>query len=299
MAWQQESEMDAFERLEAARLAPNGLSLVELFALADELAANGRFDEKKEVVLKIVPLHPDYIQNVEAQVRVKTYRYDLVRRDGRPIEALKGLHAVAISSVCQPMAIALYLQAIGQCYLKQLPEQGQPIAAAALFVQRKIFALDGYGEFPVDKQLYFIETIIDMKLRLYENDDELSDFLEEYNRLLEDLNEDDSFRPRAIGMLLYYIGQYKFLNGDHAAAAKSMSESLEHFPSDRNLAMSGLLGLSYLAPLSNWSKDDPQVIELRNAFVDNHNKLLQTDVDEFRTEYRGVCEMLGVETLFV
>ena len=139
-------------------------SVRELFDLASVLAVQGDLAAKNYIYEQFIALHPQTSED-DLQ-RVVIHRADLARREGRMTEAFAGLMNLEISRSL--VTATEYLQALAQChlYLHHLSPAPAELRQA-LQLQNKLLTLAlGTEVIPLDKQLYYFESLIAMKVEL-------------------------------------------------------------------------------------------------------------------------------------
>ena len=244
-----------------------------LFELASKAVVSGDFEAKKTIYEQFIFPHPKATQDDKTKVLV--YRYDRDRRSGNYRQALDSLSSLTAPS--DVFGKAEYLQAIGQC---QLILEGPQIA---LETQRQIIALSGFPELPTDKQLYYLETIIAMKLAGKQADEELDEYLSTYEQLLK-IPLEGVFRKRAVASFYSVQARAYELKQDFRTAAKFHFTALKKAPDNRSKTGSALEYLFCIWKFN--SKENSPGTQTLVKFFKSHENLLQpTDIHQLQEKY--------------
>lgn len=277
-----ENYAEVYQKLLSGEMAPVEVEVQFLFEMASQFAAAGQYDKKAEIYGWVLG-HPRATD--DEVIRVQTYQCDLKRRKGNPEEALAEL--LALTPPLDSMALCEWLQAIGQCHLMMGDVQ------EALVVQRQIIALFSRGQIPVHRQLYHVETILAMKQRAGEADEELERFFQLYKQLLDDPSLEGAIKQRARAMLESLRGSAELQKGNFKAAARYYQRYANIAPAARNKVVAAVQFLYCCWQL--YPYDHSMEVQLAKAFFQNHRGELQpTDIAALRTEYDFVMKKLGL-----
>lgn len=265
----QDEPVRLYKSLISKDRSPEEFSTGQLFDLASQMAVAGQYPAKQRI-------YEDFILNHSAateadKFRVHTYRYDVVRRGGRAERALAGLSAMEESSD-DPNALVEYLQAKGQCYLMmgKLEE--------CLESQRRI--MQNLDQLPPDKQLYYLETFIDFKIRSEQADEELAQIFQRYKKVLDGANLQMDVRARAEGMYFDLQGKAHLLRREFSRAQSCYRQAVEKMPSVRNKAVSAL-GYAYSSLQANPEERDAETVRMIEFFKANKSVLQPTDLSAY------------------
>lgn len=264
-----------FEKLASGEVAIDSVAPAELFALASEFAVQGKYEEKNRIYEWILT-HPR--ASLQERIAVLTNRADQKRRHTDPEAALQDLLEITGAE---------FWQALGQCVLRT----DGPVAA--LVVQRWIMGMRDFSNFPVDKQLYYLETLIYFKLEAGQSDRELKSLFERQEELLgaPDLTEPHKSRSKG----LYYMLKARLheMSRDWGGAANAHHGFFLHALAVRDKAQAAM---EYLYAV--W-QIDPSISSGTTAmmaefFKANHHEMQSTDIAATRAKYESVCRCLGV-----
>ncbi len=270
-----------YQQLERSEKSPTDFTTAFLFEMASQFAVKGDFTAKNKIYEEFILKHSD--ANSDDKARVFIYRADLQRRNGDPKGALETLQA--IQSPIGNMARAEWLQSAGQCYLI-LGDLQQ-----AFGVQRQILKLFVGSSIPPDKQLYYLETLMAMKLRANETDEELDEFFRIYEQLLENPSLSGAIKERAQAALEILRGRAESRKGNLAAATNHYWACFELAPAVRNKTVA-VLQFLYCRWQIDPNDDSPFVQNAMEFFKSHWETIQQADIIELRNEFVFVTQKL-------
>ena len=282
---------EIYEQVIGSETEPRELTTALLFEMASHFAVSGDYDKKAEIY-EWIGVHPD--ANTDDVVRVKTYREDLKRRFAADEKGDVNVNQLrealeALRSLPEPEGVEArseWLQAIGQCHLmlKEFKE--------AIQVQSQILKFLDNPETTLDKKLYFLETIMAMKIENKELDDELERFFDQHDSLIADSQMSEAHTKRAQGAVTELRGRAAIMKQDWPAVVDYFLKCFEIFPSVRNKAK---CVVPFLYALDKAGIDNNRRAELENYFVKNRKEIMPTDlVGMFKEQHEYLLSKPGL-----
>jgi len=271
---------EIYRKLVSNKASIDKLETHFLFDLASQAAVSGDYETKRAIYEEFIFAHPRASQN--DKTRVFVYRCDQERRTGRPDLALNHLESLMPPSDISGKAE--YLQAVGQCELMLYGP------AISLKTQRKIADSVRFQELAVDKQLYYLGTMVDMKIKAKQLDDEFNGYYGRYRNLI---NSNlfkalkPAFKKREISTFHSLEADLYELKQDFRTAAKIHADSFKEAPAIRDKVCAAL---RYLWCVWKADPHDNSLITRNIAlfFKNNKDKMQATDIHALQEKYNYI-----------
>lgn len=275
-----------FAQLESGEVRSETFTPQQLFELATDAAISGDYGAKAKIYQEYIFNHPE--ASDDDKFRVEIYQQDLTRRNGDPKTALAELESLREKyATNEAAADTEYFHAVGQCHL-MLGQLDQAVAS-----NREVLSHCD-DSIPSDKQLYFMESMMAVKLASGKPDEELDELFSRYQALLDASDLGELHRNRALSALYSLQGTAAVEKGDSNAAAESYRQFFAVAPSDRDKTVAALryLAIRLLEPIERQAED---VQTLTDFFRSHHDLLQATDIAALQNEYDSVTQTLNIE----
>lgn len=274
-----DSATAVYDKLVSGVLSPEDFTTQQLFDLATQMVVAGNFQAKSVIYNQFIINHRAAM--VSDKFRVFVFGYDMMRRRGEPKEALALLKKAPTLDISSE-ALAEYWQAIGQCYIAL----GDP---ECLKTQRIIFRLFEYDILPTDKRLFYLETMLAMKLYFGQMDDEETDTLfEKYSQILHSGQiPEGPVHDRAMAMLCDLKATAYIQREDWEKAQVLYLQAVAAAPAMRNKVVSAI-GFLYSVWHEDLNYNAEPVGEMVALYKDNQSALQPADLTVYREQIHFV-----------